>query len=291
MSSPVVERQPVACAHEWTDDGEFTLVCTKCGLEENCEPYGWVQTKGNAINHFTQEWDVVQDWEDKGFEYKPLFDTPPELAELQATIDDQATEIVRLRAVNADLLLGGEIVDKMCEEVMDERDQLKSEIERLKGGQGEPAAYGCFGVTVNGEPCDFATLDSPSVQSEKAARLMKEGKGCLLIAETPLYTSQPAPVSVVIDRDWPKEMMEIAKAPDYFPFPMEGCTDEWFIWNWSENKCRPINKYYLCDVLLADGRLLFDQSPYDFDWSGDQVFAARSSKHRDFLDKVKELNQ
>jgi len=36
----------------------------------------------------------------------------------------------RLRKINADLLLGGEIIDKMCEEVMDERDQLKAENER-----------------------------------------------------------------------------------------------------------------------------------------------------------------
>ena len=68
------QGEPVACAHEWTDDGEFTLTCTKCGKTENHEPYGWVQTRGNAINHFTQEWDVVESWEDQGFEYKAMFD-------------------------------------------------------------------------------------------------------------------------------------------------------------------------------------------------------------------------
>lgn len=26
------------CAHEWTDDGEFLLVCTKCGTQENHDP-------------------------------------------------------------------------------------------------------------------------------------------------------------------------------------------------------------------------------------------------------------
>lgn len=62
------------CDHEWTDDGEFNLHCTKCGKQENHEPYGWVQTRGNAINHFTQEWDVVEEWEAQGFEYKPMFD-------------------------------------------------------------------------------------------------------------------------------------------------------------------------------------------------------------------------
>ncbi|SFW65965.1 hypothetical protein [Pseudomonas sp. NFACC10-1] len=62
------------CDHEWTDDGEFNLHCTNCGKQENHEPYGWVQTRGNAINHFTQEWDVVEEWEAQGFEYKPMFD-------------------------------------------------------------------------------------------------------------------------------------------------------------------------------------------------------------------------
>ncbi|TFF09704.1 hypothetical protein EXW72_10265 [Pseudomonas sp. BCA14] len=66
--------KPGPCSQEWTDDGEFTLTCTKCGKTENHEPYGWVQTRGNAINHFTQEWDVVESWEDQGFEYKAMFD-------------------------------------------------------------------------------------------------------------------------------------------------------------------------------------------------------------------------
>ena len=65
---------PAPCTHEWTDDDECTLTCTKCGKTETHEPYGWVQTRGNAINHFTQEWDVVESWEDQGFEYKAMFD-------------------------------------------------------------------------------------------------------------------------------------------------------------------------------------------------------------------------
>lgn len=65
---------PAHCAHEWTDDGEFTLTCTECSKKENHEPYGWVQTRGDAINHFTQEWDVVESWVERGFEYKAMFD-------------------------------------------------------------------------------------------------------------------------------------------------------------------------------------------------------------------------
>lgn len=32
------QGEPVACAHEWTDDGEFMLVCTACGAQENHDP-------------------------------------------------------------------------------------------------------------------------------------------------------------------------------------------------------------------------------------------------------------
>lgn len=32
--------EPAACAHQWTDDGEFLLVCTECGAQENHAP-GW----------------------------------------------------------------------------------------------------------------------------------------------------------------------------------------------------------------------------------------------------------
>lgn len=32
------EAHEAACDHEWTDDGEFLLVCTKCGTQENHDP-------------------------------------------------------------------------------------------------------------------------------------------------------------------------------------------------------------------------------------------------------------
>lgn len=34
------QDEPVACAHEWTDDGEYLLVCTACGAQEDHNP-GW----------------------------------------------------------------------------------------------------------------------------------------------------------------------------------------------------------------------------------------------------------
>ncbi|WP_122975155.1 Lar family restriction alleviation protein [Pseudomonas fulva] len=32
------QGEPEACSHEWTDDGEFMLVCTACGAQENHDP-------------------------------------------------------------------------------------------------------------------------------------------------------------------------------------------------------------------------------------------------------------
>lgn len=69
---------------------------------------------------------------------------------------------------------------------------------------------------------------------------------------------------------------EIAAAPEYLlPGACLSEVDswEWFRWN---GDSRPINKRYLCDVVLKDGRVLFDQSPHDFDWGFDgDVLAAR----------------
>jgi len=208
VAAPVVERQP-ACGHEWTDDGQFMLICTKCGAQENHDPQ-WRdmatapkdgtlvrllvefedhstedETEAPTIGANNFDNDEQDEWlfagwcwthdhwtQGKGTPvgWLPMIDTaPPELAELQAelsaaketlnrwhelnlqreenvaelqaTIARLTAENERLKTVNSDLLLGGEIVDKMCEEVMGERDQLKAEIERLKGGQGDPVVW------------------------------------------------------------------------------------------------------------------------------------------------------
>lgn len=52
--------------------------------------------------------------------------------QIQLRINRLVDDNERLMTVNADLLLGGEIVDKMCEEIMDERDQLKAENDELR---------------------------------------------------------------------------------------------------------------------------------------------------------------
>ena len=55
----------------------------------------------------------------------------------------------------------------------------------------QPVAWGCFGVVIGGKLCDFVTLECPSVQSEKAAVDLAEGKGFRLVAGVPLYTTPP----------------------------------------------------------------------------------------------------
>lgn len=94
----------------------------------------------------------------------PLYTAPPELAELQATI-------ARLTAENERL--------KVFESV----EQLSAEIERLKGGQGEPVA--CTSCDGSGEYID-AIGDWRGYCSCPAGIELKS------------RPSQPAPVSVVL---------------------------------------------------------------------------------------------
>lgn len=122
---------PAPCAHEWTDDGEFTLTCTKCGKTENNEPYGWVQTRGNAINHFTQEWDVVESWEDQGFEYKAMFDHAEQPAPVAVVLPDQkaVSALVTKAARQADLINGANYytaAEFAAEAVIDEVTRLNA---------------------------------------------------------------------------------------------------------------------------------------------------------------------
>lgn len=37
-AAPVATQAPVTCSHEWTDNGEFTLICTACGAQEDHDP-------------------------------------------------------------------------------------------------------------------------------------------------------------------------------------------------------------------------------------------------------------
>ena len=67
----------------------------------------------------------------------PLYTTPPELAELQATIE-RLTEQLAAQKLNLELSTNSAVV--LAETADEEVVALKTEIERLKGGQGEPVA-------------------------------------------------------------------------------------------------------------------------------------------------------
>lgn len=68
-------------------DSEWAALLAAAPIEQHqVEPYGWVQTRGDAINHFTQEWDVVQEWEDQGFKFKAMHDRPGEIERLRAEV-------------------------------------------------------------------------------------------------------------------------------------------------------------------------------------------------------------
>ncbi|WP_205884621.1 hypothetical protein [Pseudomonas putida] len=88
------------------------------------EPYGWVQTRGPAINQFTQEWDIVQEWEEQGFQYKAMHDHP-------APVD--AGEVERLRKRILDYEEIAESHADACAEALTrlaERDALLTDISK-----------------------------------------------------------------------------------------------------------------------------------------------------------------
>lgn len=114
-----------------------------------------------------------------------LYREPPELAELQATIAQLTTEIERLKREEKNDAIAYKAAiekqDELREDLKFERNangELRAEIERLKGGQGELVAWK---VEVDG-----MTLHHREPMNHPRAK------------NTPLYTSQPVPVSVVL---------------------------------------------------------------------------------------------
>jgi hypothetical protein len=148
LAVPVVERQPVAAA--WlkvTDKGR--------GNEYELDWYG-------AAERLTAG------------EYE-LYTSPPELAELQATIARLTAEKEALK-INLEMSVEG--AASLAETGDEEVAALKSEIERLKGGQGEPV----------GRVVEFG----------RGLREISWAKGKLPDLGVELYTSPHAPVAVVI---------------------------------------------------------------------------------------------
>ncbi|MNU38967.1 hypothetical protein D3C71_276510 [compost metagenome] len=155
------------------------------------------------------------------------FSAPPELAELQATIAqletklsnalnldfERRTEIERLqREEKNDAIAYKAAIEKQAELraelehtghdhylLRNENGQLQAEIERLKGGQGEPVAYVLY---KDGEiDWDQEIIISNTGGDEPNGRFEWR----------PVYASQPAPVSSINENaafeDWRKEQI------------------------------------------------------------------------------------
>lgn len=116
--------------------------------------------------------------------YQPLFDSSPELAELQAIITDLQTELSAIK---------DECVDhvNLYKAWTEQRETMKAEIERLKGGQGEAVAW--RGCNSDGE---VVTEWIDSVPPERIIDLHGNAASFDVIERA--YSSQPAPVSIVM---------------------------------------------------------------------------------------------
>jgi hypothetical protein len=156
LAAPVVERQPVAPA--------FTM-------PSNENSYGFGYVDGTCIQSLRGYRDHLEEIVDSIPE-GPLFTAPPELAELQSTIARLESKLNR--AISLDFERREEIA------------QQAAEIERLKGGQGEPVTH---------------TMKTVMQAYENAQALHLSGTSnfCAVMANhLNKQASQPAPVSVVL---------------------------------------------------------------------------------------------
>jgi hypothetical protein len=154
-AAPVVERQPRA----------WECLALK-GVNGEHGRYSRVATSPREMLDFVTHYDGIG----AAVTVIELFTAPPELAELQATI-------ARLTTENESVKLNLDKTDKRYLAAV-------AEIERLKGGQGEPVAYV---LHKNGEvDWDQEVVISNTGGDEPDERFEWR----------PVYTSQPAPVSV-----------------------------------------------------------------------------------------------
>ena len=142
---------PVAHQHEWDINSEGTAtVCSICGIRSSDEPAASVVERQPVdlyqkfheiaieaavfatVRYGYMPKTVNDDWKPHTWVIAAMhkavefYTTPPELAELQATIDHLRNDLEGTRLLDADQLL--------------KINQLTAEIERLKDGQGEPVA-------------------------------------------------------------------------------------------------------------------------------------------------------
>lgn len=184
LAAPVVERQPVA----WDSWSVGDTVRYLGSGEDSSDCYCRMTIDSDYLIHeVPDESEMMLVLDDDGDELGVLVGefefiardgysrtAPTELAELQATI-------TRLKAENERNAKNAKEWEEASLHWMTERDQFKAEIERLKGGQGEPVAEV---VSKFGDPEAFGERE---VIALKDLSRLPYG--------TKLYAEQPAPVA------------------------------------------------------------------------------------------------
>ena len=133
----------------------------------------WALLNGNGqVRDLTDRWDVAKHWDGL---VQSLYDAPPELAELQAPTN-------------------GALIKDLTEVIA----QQAAEIERLKGGQGEPVAWIAEACGPDGtayrRTVSTTTITHRDAKYAWGERVVSQYE----IKIRPLFTSQPAPVSVSV---------------------------------------------------------------------------------------------
>lgn len=188
FAAPVVDRQPV------DERAEFEGVVGTADLSR--------LSTGEYQNGYVQS-----TWE--GWQVRANFSAPSELAELQATIDKLTAENERLtmdlETINADR----DAEKGMKAKARDQRDRVTAEIERLKGGQGEPVAIGAWRKTLN--RFHFISRDIDYMRknySDCADFALIELSGDVAELEA-TYVPAPKPAPVVLPHSYEERMTEM----------------------------------------------------------------------------------
>jgi hypothetical protein len=162
LAAPVVERQPV----------EIELGSPPV------EHMAWLLDK--VVNPGAYPQKVLHEQIRSTLDVIGKHTAPPELAELQATIAQLTAENERLQMMLDEETDRVKIAIDIQQKAIGGRDKYAAEIERLKGGQGEPVAW-----AANSNLAEIAdgALWSGTLWGKKNPPMLEE--------RTPLYTSRP----------------------------------------------------------------------------------------------------
>ena len=164
---------------EYPEEGSTTLVEFAAPVVER-QPACYVVKDRWGVNAYLEESsEALKIHRRLGFTDEiPLYTAPPELAELQATIARLTAENEQYKVAHDRL---GGTINKLAGMVGDRN----AEIERLKGGQGEPVGF------------RYRTTNGPWEWMDESPYADGRIKHCDSSEQLePLYASQPAPVSV-----------------------------------------------------------------------------------------------